>query len=91
MIIKYKGIMDKKTKRNIIGSIVCFVLSLLLGGIGIAVMMLREVYQSKKYGFPIEQDDIVRYSIIGAVGGIAHDVLIIVIIKSLSVGEIIEI
>ena len=77
--------MNKSVKRNIIGSIICFVLSCLLGGIGIAVMMLREVYQSKKYGFPIERDDIVRYSIVGAVGGIVHDVLIFVIIKSLIV------
>ena len=77
--------MNKTTKRNIIGSIICFFLSILFGGIGIAVMMFREVYQSNKYGFQVEKDDIVRYSIIGAVGGIVHDVLIFVITKTLSV------
>lgn len=77
--------MNKTTKRNIIGSIICFFLSLLFGGIGIATMMMREVHQSNKYGFQVEKDDIVRYSIIGTVGGIVHDVLIIVITKTLSV------
>lgn len=47
--------------------------------------MVREVNQSNKYGFEVEKDDIVRYSIIGAVGGIVHDVLIFVITKTLSV------
>ena len=70
--------MDKKTKRNIIGSVVCFFLSLLLGGMGIAIMMWREVYQSNKYGFDVEKDDIVRYSVVGAVGSICHDALLII-------------
>ena len=70
--------MDKTTKRNIIGSIVCFILALLLGGMGIAIMMYREVYQSNKYGFEVEKDDIVRYSVVGAVGGICHDALLII-------------
>lgn len=30
--------------------------------------MLREVRQAKKYNFDVESDDIVRYSITGAVG-----------------------
>lgn len=70
--------MDKKTKRNIIGSIVCFMLSLLLGGMGLAIMMWREVYQSNKYGFEVEKDDVVRYSIVGACGSICHDALLII-------------
>lgn len=64
--------MNKTTKRNIIGSIICFFLSLLLGGIGLAIMMMREVYQSNKYGFEVEKDDIVRYSFVGAVGYIIN-------------------
>ena len=67
-----KGLMNKTTKRNIIGSIICFFLSLLFGGIGIAVMMFREVYQSNKYGFQVEKDDIVRYSFAGAIGYIIN-------------------
>lgn len=70
--------MDKTKKRNIIGSIVCFILALLLGGMGIATMMYREVYQSNKGDFPVEKDDIIRYSIVGAVGGICHDALLII-------------
>ena len=69
--------MNKSVKRNIIGSVICFALSVLFGGLGIAVMMLREAWQSTKYGFPIEKDDIVRYSIVGAVGGIVNIVLLI--------------
>ena len=70
--------MNRTEKRNIIGSIVCFFLSLLLGGIGIGVMMWREVYQSEKYGFEIEKDDIKRYSFFGAIGSIFHDALLII-------------
>ena len=80
---KHNIIMDKKTKRNIIGSIICFFLSLLLGGIGIAIMMYREVLQSNKGDFPIEKDDIIRYSVVGAVGGICHDALLIIGINHL--------
>ena len=69
-------------QRNIIGSIVTLVLSIILGGIGIAIMMIREVYQSNKYKFPIEKDDITRYSIIGAIGStIQLIVLILLILK----------
>lgn len=75
--------MDKKTKRNIIGSVICFFLSLLLGGMGIAIMMWREVYQSNKYGFDVEKDDIIRYSVVGAVGSICHDALLIIGVNEL--------
>ena len=69
-------------QRNIVGSIVTFVLSIILGGIGITIMMIREVYQSNKYKFPIEKDDIIRYSIIGAIGSaIQLIVLILLILK----------
>ena len=69
-------------QRNITGSIVTFILSIILGGIGISIMMIREVYQSNKYKFPIEKDDIVRYSIIGAIGStIQLIVLILLILK----------
>lgn len=55
-------------QRNIIGSIVTFILSIIFGDIGISIMMMiREVYQSNKYKFPIEKDDITRYSIIGTI------------------------
>ena len=69
--------MTRAQKRNIQGGIVAFVLSVLLGGIGIMIMMLREVHQSKKYGFAVEADDIVRYSVIGAVGSVVNALLLV--------------
>lgn len=75
--------MDKTKKRNIIWSIICFFLALLLGGMGIAIMMYREVCQSNKGGFPIEKDDIIRCSVVGAVGGICHDALLIIGVNQL--------
>ena len=72
--------MDKSTKRNIIGSIACFLSAVMLGGTAIAYWMCREVYQSKKYHFDVETDDIVRYSIIGAIGSIINTVLLIKLI-----------
>ena len=75
--------MNKTTKRNIIGSIICFFLSLLLGGIGIAVMMFREVYQSNKYGFPVEKDDIIRYSALGALGYACPVCVLIIVLKAI--------
>lgn len=60
--------MNKTDKRNLYGSLCCFILSVLFGGFGIAYMMLREVYQAQNYNIEIEKDDIVRYSFIGALG-----------------------
>lgn len=71
--------MDRTTKRNIIGSIVCFVLCALFGCFGMAVMMCREVYQSQNYHIEIEKDDIVRYSFVGCLGYIVNVVLICLI------------
>lgn len=67
--------MTSKT-RNIIGSILCFLSCCLLGGIALAFWMMREVYQSNKYGFQVEKDDIVRYSFAGAIGYIVNIFLI---------------
>ena len=72
--------MTDATKRNLQGSIICFLLSCLIGGMGVAVMMLREAWQSKKYGFAVEIDDIVRYSVIGAIGSVVNVVLLLLII-----------
>lgn len=73
--------MKEQEKRNLGGSILCFLSSCLFGGLAIAFWMLREVHQSNKYGFAVEKDDIVRYSIVGAIGGIIHDVTILIIMK----------
>ena len=52
-----------------------FCLGLLLNGIGVAVMTLREVWQSMKYGFAVETDDLVRYSVLGAIGSVINVIL----------------
>lgn len=72
--------MNRTEKRNIIGSIVCFFLSFLLGAIGLAVMMLREVKQSQDYHFEIEKDDIVRYSFVGIFGYICQVVTVLILL-----------
>lgn len=71
--------MTNTTQRNLQGSIICFLLSCLIGGMGVAVMMLREAYQSKKYGFAVERDDMVRYSVIGAIGSVVNIVLLLIV------------
>ena len=71
--------MTNTAKRNLQGSVICFLLSCFIGGMGVAVMMLRESYQSKKYGFAVERDDIVRYSVIGAIGSVVNIVLLLLI------------
>ena len=62
--------MNDAKKRNIQGTIVAFILGLLLGGLGIAVMVFREVWQWRTYDFDIEIDDIIRYTAVGAMGSL---------------------
>lgn len=73
--------MDRTKKRNIIGSVVCFFFSVILGGLGIAVMMFREVYQARRYEFDVEKDDVIRYSVVGAVGYLCQIIIIILLLK----------
>ena len=73
--------MTNAQKRNVWGMVVCFVLCALSGCFGLAAMMCREVEQSDKGGFPVEKDDIIRYSIVGCVGYIVNVVLLIVVMS----------
>ena len=73
--------MDKKEKRNLVGSILCFLSCCLFGGIALAFWMWREVYQSDWNHFEIEKDDIIRYSGIGALGYIVNVVLLLTLMK----------
>lgn len=70
-------VMDKTTKRNLIGSVVCFVLCALFGCFGLAAMLCREVKQSQDYGFEIERDDVVRYSFVGCLGYIVNVIILL--------------
>lgn len=70
--------MNDSKKRNFWGCVVCFLLCSLLGCLGLALMMYREVRQSDKGGFPVEKDDIIRYSLVGCFGYIVNVSLIII-------------
>lgn len=68
--------MNKEQKRNIWGSVICFLLCALFGGFGLAFMVMREVWQSDKGGFPVEKDDLVRYCFAGFFGYVVNVVLL---------------
>ena len=65
-------------RRDKIGLLVAFLFGVLLGGLGTIIMVVRELYQSKKYGFAIETNDVVNYSIVSSVGAILNVVLLMV-------------
>lgn len=75
-MVKQKN-MNRTNKRNFWGSIFCYLLSVLLGGIGIAIFMLREVWQAVEWNADIERDDIVRYSVVGTLGYITQIVILL--------------
>ena len=64
-------------KRNRIGIIVAFMIGVFLNGLATIIMILRELYQSKKYNFAIETNDVVNYSIASSVGSIVNVILIL--------------
>lgn len=71
--------MNDAKKRNIQGTIVAFVLGLLLGGLGTITMVARELIQAYKYDFDVETDDIIRYSITASVGSVIQTILLIIL------------
>ena len=72
--------MEILKKRNIYGTCVAFVLGLLFNGLGTVTMVLRELWQSRKYGFDIEVKDVVRYSLISALGSVVNVIILIMIL-----------
>lgn len=68
--------MTNEQKRNIWGSVICFLLCALFGCLGLAFMVMREVWQSDKGGFPVEKDDLVRYCFAGVFGYVVNVVLL---------------
>lgn len=69
--------MTNELKRNIWGSVICFLLCTLFGCFGIAFMVVREVKQSDNGGFEVEKDDLVRYCFAGFLGYVVNVVLLI--------------
>ena len=74
--------MSKKTK-NIIGGILCFLLSFLLGGLGMGIMLISEAYKSEKNGVTMDKSAILRYVFTGVCGYICNVALLIIAINEL--------
>lgn len=68
-----------ENKRNRQGAIGWFIASIFVGVLALPVMVLREVYQWKRYKLPgIEWDDICRYGFTIIVGSMLHLLLLVV-------------
>lgn len=68
--------MDSK-KRDKYGTLLAFVMGLLFNVLGVIFMVWRELRQSQKGGFPVETDDVVRYSLTSSVGGVFNLVILL--------------
>ena len=67
-----------ENKRNRQGAIGWFVASVFVGVLALPVMVLREVYQWKRYKLPgIEWDDICRYGFSIIIGSMLHLLLLV--------------
>ena len=67
-----------ENKRNRQGAIGWFIASIFLGALALPVMVLREVYQWKRYKLPdIEWDDICRYGFTIIIGSMLHLLLLV--------------
>lgn len=75
--------MNRTQKRNLIGSIVCFILSFLLGTLGMGIVLISEAYRSEKSGETINKSTILRYTFTGVCGYLCNVALIIVCVNEL--------
>lgn len=67
-----------ENKRNRQGAIGWFIASIFVGALALPVMVLRELYQWKRYKLPsIEWDDICRYGFTIIVGSMLHLLLLV--------------
>lgn len=67
-----------ENKRNRQGAIGWFIASIFVGALALPVMVLREMYQWKRYKLPsIEWDDICRYGFTIIVGSMLHLILLV--------------
>ena len=64
-------------RRDKIGLAVAFLLGLLFNGLGTITMVLRECWQSYKWGFEIETADVVRYSLMASVGAVVNVIILL--------------
>lgn len=60
-------------KRDLIGLICWLAASILLGSVSLLAMVVREVYQWKRYNLPrFEWEDVIRYIVVITIGSIIH-------------------
>lgn len=72
-----------ENKRNRQGAIGWFIASIFVGVLALPVMVLREVYQWKRYKLPsIEWDDICQYGFTIVIGSMLHVLLLVVVTPS---------
>lgn len=72
-----------ENKRNRQGTIGWFTASIFVGALALPVMVLREVYQWKRYKLlSIEWDDICRYGFTIVIGSMLHVLLLVVLTPS---------
>ena len=80
------GVVDEdydENKRNRQGAIGWFITSIFVGVLALPVMVLREVYQWKRFKLPsIEWDDICRYGFTIVIGSMLHMLLLVVVTSS---------
>lgn len=60
-------------KRDLIGLVCWLAVSILLGSVSLLAMVVREVYQWKRYNLSrFEWEDVVRYSVVIVLGSIIN-------------------
>lgn len=60
-------------KRDLIGLVCWLAASILLGSVSLLAMVVREVYQWKRYNLPrFEWEDVIRYIVVIDLGSIIH-------------------
>ena len=72
--------MKRSTLRNIAGTVMWFFAGMFLWSYAYTLMVKREEKQSEEGGFPLEVDDIKRYSAAITTGMVTAIVLLIVIL-----------
>lgn len=92
-MIRFRNVLSKKNmkeflkrlvtlnKRDYIGLICWFLVSILLGSASLLLMVARELYQYYNYRLPyFEWEDIVRYGVVIMLGAVIHYEIIYVIL-----------
>lgn len=64
--------------QHITNSILCFILSFLLGTLGMGIMLISEAYRSEKNGETISKSTILRYTFTGVCGYLCNVALVII-------------